>query len=474
MWRVWRSTDTSGTTQEELASGTFSTPVTLGITYDMYLVWDGMQFVFNFGGEEATYTPTTAINPAGVSSKGMGTYILNPAGQEAMVEASFDEFVVDGFEDISPTHWAYPYIMELYDFFGTSGCSQDPLMYCPDASVTREQMATFIVRLFGGEPPSNYCNSELPFTDVTADMWSCRFIKRLKELKITTGYPDGRFGPYDLVSREQMATFLVRALEVESSSGYCSTGVPFTDVTGDMWSCRFIKRLQELQVTTGYGDGRYGPLDYVTRAQMAVFLARASKTPDTPLWPTLAITSPTSASAYATGNSPLSLGGSASDDGRVTQVTWASDRGESGVCSGTTSWNCSGIPLKSGQEVISVKAWDESGKVGVGAMTVSYSPPLNPPPEGSVQIAWGATEVEISSVTLILAAADGVTQVCVSNDAASCASWEAYVTEKTWTLLSGEGMRTVYVWFRDGGGNANVLPYSDSVLVYFDPGGGSI
>jgi hypothetical protein len=121
-----------------------------------------------------------------------------------------------------------------------------------------------------------------------------------------------------------------------------------------------------------------------------------------------------------------------------------------------------------------VSAWDESGKVGVGAMTVSYSPPLNPPPEGSVQIDWGATQVEISSVTLILAASDGVTQVCVSNDAASCTSWEAYVTEKTWTLLPGEGMRTVYVWFRDGAGNANVSPYSDSVTVYFDPGGGSI
>jgi hypothetical protein len=308
-------------------------------------------------------------------------------------------------------------------------------------------------------------------------MWSCRFIKRLKELKITTGYPDGRFGPYDLVSREQMATFLVRALEVESAAGYCNSGVPFSDVTSDMWSCRFVKRLKELQVTTGYGDGRYGPLDNVTRAQMAVFLARASKTPDTPLWPVLAITSPTSASAYATGNSPLSLGGSALDDGSVTQVTWASDRGESGVCSGTTLWNCSGIPLKSGQEVITVKAWDESGKVGVGSMAVNYSPPSNPPPEGSVQIDWGAAEVEISSVTLILAASDpnGVTEMCVSNNPDSCTSWEPYVAARTWTLEPpGEGMRTVYVWFRDGAGNANVLPYSDSVTVYFDPGGGSI
>ena len=478
MWRVWRSTNTAGTTQEELASGTFNTPVTLGNTYDMYLVWDGLQFVFNFAGEEDSYRPDTAINPCGISSKGMGTYILDPAGREATVEASFDEFVVDGFEDIPSTHWAYPYIMELYDFFGTSGCSQDPLMYCPDLFVSREQMAAFIVRLFGGEPPSNYCDSGLPFTDVTSEMWSCRYIKRLKELNITTGYPDGRFGPYDLVSREQMATFLVRALEVESSAGYCSSGVPFSDVTSDMWSCRFIKRLKELQVTTGYGDGRYGPLDYVTRAQMAVFLARASKTPDTPLWPVLNITTPTSASTYATGNSPLSLGGSAADDGGVTQVTWASAGGESGVCSGTTSWNCSGISLKSGQEVITVKAWDESGKVGVGSMAVSYSPLPNPPPEGSVLINWGAAATEVSSVTLVLSASDlddGVTQMCVSNDSASCTLWEPYVTERAWTLdPPGDGMRTVYVWFRDGAGNANVLPYSDSVLVYFDPGGGSI
>jgi hypothetical protein len=42
-----------------------------------------------------------------------------------------------------------------------------------------------------------------------------------------------------------------------------------------MWSCRYIKRLEELDITTGYGDGRYGPYDAVTRAQMAVFLWRA-------------------------------------------------------------------------------------------------------------------------------------------------------------------------------------------------------
>jgi hypothetical protein len=42
-----------------------------------------------------------------------------------------------------------------------------------------------------------------------------------------------------------------------------------------MCSCRYIKRLKELGITTGYGDGRYVPYDSVNRAQMAAFLSRA-------------------------------------------------------------------------------------------------------------------------------------------------------------------------------------------------------
>jgi hypothetical protein len=180
------------------------------------------------------------------------------------------------FSDISTIdYWAYDYISAIYNAHITTGCSQNPLKYCPEDNVTREQMAAFIVRAVEGEPPLNYCDSGTPFSDVSADMWSCRYIKRLKELKITTGYGDGTYGPYDYVPREQMAAFLVRAVEGEPPLTYCDSGSLFTDVTPDMWSCRYIKRLKELEITTGYGDGRYGPYDLVTRDQMAAFLSRA-------------------------------------------------------------------------------------------------------------------------------------------------------------------------------------------------------
>jgi hypothetical protein len=136
-------------------------------------------------------------------------------------------------------------------------------------------MAAFIVRAVEGEPPANYCDSGTPFSDITPVMWSCGYIKRLYELGITTGYGNGTYGPYDLVLREQMAAFIVRAVEGEPAAGYCDSGTAFPDVTSTMWSCKYIKRLRELNITTGYQNGTYGPYDLVTRAQMAAFLARA-------------------------------------------------------------------------------------------------------------------------------------------------------------------------------------------------------
>jgi len=189
--------------------------------------------------------------------------------------------VLDVFADVPPSHWAYNQILAIYDAGITVGCAEeDPgtpeneRRYCPEDYVTREQMAALIIRSVEGEPPLNYCDTGVPFPDVTPDMFSCIYIQRLYELKITTGYSDGTYGPQNGVSREEMASFLVRAVEGEPPANYCDSGSLFPDVTPDMWSCGYIKRLKELGITAGYQDGTYGPHDLVTRAQMAAFLAR--------------------------------------------------------------------------------------------------------------------------------------------------------------------------------------------------------
>ena len=96
--------------------------------------------------------------------------------------------------------------------------------------------------------------------------------------------------------------------------------------------------------------------------------------------PTVAIATPTTAATYSTTSSTINLTGTAADNVGVTQVTWANDRGGSGVASGTTSWAISSIPLVSGSNIITVTARDAAGNTGIDTLTVSYSGATTPPP----------------------------------------------------------------------------------------------
>ncbi|HDH03017.1 MAG TPA: hypothetical protein ENH15_02070 [Actinobacteria bacterium] len=77
------------------------------------------------------------------------------------------------------------------------------------------------------------------------------------------------FCPNDFVSRGQMASFLARALELPPS-----TTDFFVDDDGDTHEDN-INRIAAANITLGIGNNLYDPLGVVTRAQMASFLARA-------------------------------------------------------------------------------------------------------------------------------------------------------------------------------------------------------
>ena len=170
-------------------------------------------------------------------------------------------------------YWATPYIEVIYQAGYTTGYADG--RFGPEDIVTREQMAIFITRALNQVPADGYCGSTAPFADVLADRWSCKYVKRLVELGITSGIGQGLFDPEGTVTREQMAAFITRALDEVPTEGYCGTEDPFTDVPYGGWSCKYVKRLVELGITLGIGEGLYGPGNPVTRAQMAVFLARA-------------------------------------------------------------------------------------------------------------------------------------------------------------------------------------------------------
>jgi hypothetical protein len=121
------------------------------------------------------------------------------------------------FADVPPTHWAFKYVQRMKERGIAQGYPGTNL-YGPEDNVTREQMAKMLImglvsRGKTSEPPSDYCATGSPFTDVDPSSWSCRYIKRLKELGITKGCnppANDRYCPQDVVTRAQMAAFIYR------------------------------------------------------------------------------------------------------------------------------------------------------------------------------------------------------------------------------------------------------------------------
>jgi len=185
------------------------------------------------------------------------------------------------FHDVPKSYWAWQYIERLYAARITTGCSTNPLSYCPEQSVTRAQMAIFLERGLHGsayQPPG--VGAGTGFNDVATNYWAAAWIKQLAVEGITTGCGSGNYCPEDPVTRSQMAIFLLRS---KYGAAYIPPGVGsstgFNDVPVTQWAAAWIKQLAAESITTGCGSGNYCPEDSVTRAQMAVFLVRTFNLP---------------------------------------------------------------------------------------------------------------------------------------------------------------------------------------------------
>jgi hypothetical protein len=114
------------------------------------------------------------------------------------------------------------------------------------------------------------------FSDVTYNHWAFHQIEACYAAGVVAGYPDGTYRPAWPVNRDQMAVYISRALaggDANVPTGPASAS--FSDVAPDYWAYPYIEFAYAQKVVQGYPDGSYGPTIPVTRAQMAVFIARA-------------------------------------------------------------------------------------------------------------------------------------------------------------------------------------------------------
>ncbi|MFP4635031.1 MAG: S-layer homology domain-containing protein, partial [Nitriliruptoraceae bacterium] len=155
--------------------------------------------------------------------------------------------------------------------------------YLPDGEVRRDQMASFVIRTLEAAGAGLPAGEDGRFDDVPPDNVHRDAIEQLAEIGVVQGVTEDTYDPDAPVSRDQMASFLLRATawyqdtEVEELTG----GATNFDDIGSSAHAEAIAGIYHLGITYGtkadVSGARYEPAAMVTREQMASFLVASSR-----------------------------------------------------------------------------------------------------------------------------------------------------------------------------------------------------
>lgn len=177
-----------------------------------------------------------------------------------------------GFRDVGRTD-THKTAIDCLVWWGITG-GTTPGWYDPASPISRAQLATMLYRLLkhtGDLPPSV---PPAPFPDLDRRSNHTTAIDTLAHLGVVNG-KNGQFLPAAGVTRDQMATMLIRLLGKEGYKIQFPAGKPFRDTVGNTHEPAILQ-LVGASITGGTGDGMYNPSGVVNRAQMASFVMRSA------------------------------------------------------------------------------------------------------------------------------------------------------------------------------------------------------
>ena len=210
-----------------------------------------------------------------VTDKGGGRFTFTMPRGNVTVDVSFrPEGSGAGlpFTDVAEGDWYYGAVAYVYENGLMTGTSAT--IFSPGTATTRAMIATILWRLEG----SPVADDPLTFEDVAPDTWYTEAIRWAAGEGIVTGYGGGRFGPDDIITREQLATMLHRYAQYKNydvSIGEDTNILSYLDVDQlGQWAVPAMQWACGSGLMNGVGGGRLAPLSGATRAEAATLLTR--------------------------------------------------------------------------------------------------------------------------------------------------------------------------------------------------------
>lgn len=187
-----------------------------------------------------------------------------PDGNGTEVPITSDETWSNPFRDVAEGTWYYDAVRFAYQNSLMSGTSANT--FAPNTRLSRAMLAQILYNKEG--KPQGIDGKDFP--DVAAGTWYANAVKWAGAQGIVAGYGDGRFGPEDDITREQLATMLWR---YDGSQQITDTQLDFRDA-GEISS--YAKAAMQWAVKNGVIGGKgnkvLDPKGFATRAEVAQIL----------------------------------------------------------------------------------------------------------------------------------------------------------------------------------------------------------
>jgi len=177
------------------------------------------------------------------------------------------------YTDVKSTDWFYEGVKYVYDnglMFGKNDTT-----FAPNDTTTRSMAVTVLYRLEG----SPAISAVGTFSDVEAGTWYTAATEWAAANGVVSGYGNGRFGPSDIVTREQMAAILYRYAGLKgydrTKRNDLSSFADASSVSG--WAKEAMAWANAENLITGTSPAALSPTGNANRAQIATILMRFCK-----------------------------------------------------------------------------------------------------------------------------------------------------------------------------------------------------
>lgn len=203
-----------------------------------------------------------------LTKKADNKYTFKMPASKVTVEASFaktSSSPVDSFLDVNTGAWYYDAVKYAVENGLMSGTGT--YTFEPNTTLSRGMIAQMLYAL-EGKPSVSSANN---FTDVSSSDWYDKAASWAQSKGIITGYEDGRFGPNDPLTREQLALILYNYAKSEGHS--TSTKADLSKFADDTSTSPWAQQAMSWAVGEGLLSGRgvnmLYPTGTATRAEVA-------------------------------------------------------------------------------------------------------------------------------------------------------------------------------------------------------------